>query len=115
MFVEPTNTSERNTVPLAQTGHAAETSEQNRAKRENQETAMQPAALQELAEDVQTNLKIMHDVDLNFSVHESSGQVMVTVVNEVTGEKIREIPPKELLNLAAKFDEMIGMIFDQKG
>jgi flagellar protein FlaG len=116
MFVEPTNASDRNTVPLTQTGQPAkESSGQNRVERENAEREAQSSAIQELAADVQRNLRIMHDVELSFSVHESSGQVMVTVVNEVTGEKIREIPSREMLNLAAKFDEMIGMIFDQKG
>jgi flagellar protein FlaG len=116
MFVEPTHISDRNTVPLTQTGQPAkESSGQNRAERENPERDVQSTAVKALAADVQRNLKIMHDVDLSFSVHDSSGQIMVTVVNEVTGEKIREIPPREMLNLAAKFDEMIGMIFDQKG
>jgi flagellar protein FlaG len=40
---------------------------------------------------------------------------MVTVVDESTGKVVREIPSQELLDLAAKIDEMVGMIFDQKG
>jgi flagellar protein FlaG len=39
---------------------------------------------------------------------------MVTVVNEDTGEVIREIPSRELLDLAAKLEEAIGLIFDKK-
>ena len=68
-----------------------------------------------LAADLQKNLNIVHDVDLQFKVHKASGKVMVTVTNESTGEVIREIPPLEMLQLAAKIDEMIGMIFDKKG
>jgi flagellar protein FlaG len=71
--------------------------------------------LEELAEDVQKNLNIMHNVDLRFSVHKASGQIMVTVIDETTGEVIREIPSSELLNLAAKLDEMVGILFDEKG
>lgn len=65
--------------------------------------------------DAQKNLNIMHDKNLNFSVHKASGQVMVTVTDETTGEVIREIPSSELLNLAAKLDEMVGILFDQRG
>ncbi|OQY12329.1 MAG: hypothetical protein B6I30_05010 [Desulfobacteraceae bacterium 4572_187] len=71
--------------------------------------------LEELAADVQKNLNIMHNVDLQFSVHKASGQIMVTVIDESTGKVVREIPPSEILELAAKMDEMVGMIFDQKG
>jgi len=40
---------------------------------------------------------------------------MVTVTDKDTGEVIREIPPEEIVKFAEKFDEMVGMIFDQKG
>jgi flagellar protein FlaG len=73
------------------------------------------ADLKELAADVQENLKFISDVDLQFSVHEASGQVMVIVREGSTGKLIREIPPKEVLDLAAKFDEMVGLIMDRKG
>jgi uncharacterized FlaG/YvyC family protein len=41
--------------------------------------------------------------------------MMVKVMDGSTGQTIREIPPTEVLNLAARLDEMIGLIFDQKG
>ena len=64
-----------------------------------------------LVEDVQNKL---NNVDLHFSVHQSSGTIMVTVTEKASGEVIREIPSSETLQLAAKLDEMVGMIFDQK-
>ena len=71
--------------------------------------------LEELAADVLKNLNIMHNVNFQFSVHKASGKMMVTVVDESTGKVIREIPSQEILDLAAKMDEMVGMIFDKKG
>ncbi len=73
------------------------------------------ADLKELAANIQENLKYINDVDLQFSVHEASGQVMVVVREESSGKVIREIPSREVLNLAAKFDEMVGLIMDKKG
>jgi len=69
----------------------------------------------EIVADVQKNLNIIQDTALQFSVHGASGQVMVTVRNEASGEVVREIPPKEALDLAAKLDAMVGLIFDQQG
>jgi flagellar protein FlaG len=71
--------------------------------------------LKELVADVQENLKFISDVDLQFSVHEASGQVKVVVREESTGKLIREIPTEEVLNLAARFNEMVGLIMDRKG
>ncbi|MEA3221860.1 MAG: flagellar protein FlaG [Thermodesulfobacteriota bacterium] len=69
----------------------------------------------DLGANIQNSLNIILNVNLNFSVHEASGQVMVTISDKETGEVIREIPSSEILNLAAKLDEMVGLLFDQKG
>ena len=54
-------------------------------------------------------------MDLRFSVHEASGKFMVTVIDESSGEIIRELPSSEILDIAAKVENMMGLIFDQKG
>jgi flagellar protein FlaG len=38
----------------------------------------------------------------------------VTVLDKDTGDMIREVPPDEVLDLMAKIDEMMGVVFDQK-
>jgi uncharacterized FlaG/YvyC family protein len=65
--------------------------------------------------DIQENLNVIHNVDLKFTVHEDSGRIMITVQDQSTGEVIREIPPSAILNLAARLDEMVGLLFDQTG
>ena len=97
--------------------HAQTNTETNQQSREVEQPVQKPdpERLKELAVDVQKNLKVMHNVDLQFSVHEASGQIMVVVREESTGEVIREIPPKEVLNLAAKFEELAGMILNKTG
>jgi flagellar protein FlaG len=72
-------------------------------------------AVQEIADNLQSTLNMIHNVDLQFSVHSGSGRIMVTVKDATTGQVIREVPPSDLLNLAAKMDEMLGLIFDEKG
>ncbi|MBU0986457.1 MAG: flagellar protein FlaG [Proteobacteria bacterium] len=119
MLVEPITDTGNRMVPSAQARLPAEMgmiqNEKSAKEAEKQVEMANSAHLEELAADLQKNLKIMHNVDLQFSVHETSGQVMVIVRDESSGKVIREIPPKEVLNLAAKFDEMIGLILDKQG
>ncbi|MBW1980180.1 MAG: flagellar protein FlaG [Deltaproteobacteria bacterium] len=53
-------------------------------------------------------------VELKFQVHDKTGVLMVKVIKEETGEVIREVPPEQLLDLAARIDEMIGALLDAK-
>ena len=50
--------------------------------------------------------------DLRIKVHNDTGRLMVQVISAEDGKVIREIPPEELLNLAAKMEEMVGILFE---
>ena len=52
--------------------------------------------------------------DLKIQVHKDTGNLMVKIISVEDGKTIREIPPEELLNLAAKMDEMLGALFNTK-
>ena len=116
MNVEPVKNTEGSITLPVQAKTAAEAGPAHGDKETAKPAAKpNPDRLAELAADVQQNLKLMHNVDLQFSVHKASGQMMVVVREESTGKVIREIPPKEVLNLAAKFDELAGMLLNKKG
>lgn len=83
-------------------------------KAEKEKKPVELPQIAEIALDLQNKMQVLHNVDLNFSVHAASGNIMVTVVNEDTGKVIREIPSRELLDLATKLEETIGLIFDEK-
>ena len=51
--------------------------------------------------------------DLKIQVHSSTGNIMVKVISKESGQIIREIPPEELLNLAAKMEQMTGALFNE--
>ncbi len=68
--------------------------------------------IKELVADVQNRL---NDTELHFTVHEPSGKIVITVTEKSSGKVIREIPSSEILQIAAKMDEMVGMIFDKNG
>jgi flagellar protein FlaG len=60
------------------------------------------------------DMEAIHRVGLQFSVHEDTGQTVVRVVDKDTGELIRQIPPQELLDLASKLEDMMGILFDKQ-
>lgn len=54
------------------------------------------------------------ETHLQFSVHESTKQIMVKVINSENDEVIREIPPEHSLDFLAKVWERAGLIIDEK-
>ncbi len=65
------------------------------------------AALNDLVHQV-SSTKITFDVD------EATGQSVVRVSDKETGEIIRQLPPEELLILAAKMEQLSGLIFSEE-
>ena|SRR5690554_3279831 len=51
---------------------------------------------------------------LDFSVHKLTKQIMIKVLNNETGDVIREIPPEKSLDFLAKLWEMAGILVDEK-
>lgn len=51
--------------------------------------------------------------DLRFKVHEGSKRVMVQIVDQKTGEVVKEIPPQKVLDVIGAIRETLGLIFDE--
>lgn len=51
---------------------------------------------------------------LSFTIHKDTEQLVVEVIDPVDGKVIRQIPPEEVLELAVKLQEMIGLFFDKR-
>jgi flagellar protein FlaG len=78
--------------------------------RENREDV---ELLKEFLEVAQNHFQVT-DIGLDFSVHGDTGRIKVSVTDNETGELIREIPSEQILNLMARLDEMMGILFDAK-
>ncbi|MBP3040204.1 flagellar protein FlaG [Bacillaceae bacterium Marseille-Q3522] len=52
--------------------------------------------------------------ELKFVFHESLNEYYVTVVDEITKEVIKEIPPKKMLDMYAAMTEFVGLLVDEK-
>jgi flagellar protein FlaG len=82
-------------------------------EKRNEEKAQNPVS-QELLDGLGKDMESMHNVGLQFSVHDASGRTIVKVIDKETKELIREIPPEQVLDFAVKMQEMIGILFDKK-
>jgi flagellar protein FlaG len=51
---------------------------------------------------------------LDFSIHKSTNQIMVKVLERDTGKVVREIPPEKMLDFVAKLWEMAGILVDKR-
>ena len=104
-----------NSVATPNKGRFSEVKEASREGKpaEKQPITLESSQMSELVADIKNEM--IRNVGLQFVVHEDTGRVVVTVIDESTGKVIREIPPSEVLKLAASLDKTIGIIFDQKG
>jgi flagellar protein FlaG len=51
---------------------------------------------------------------MHFQIHEETGRVMVKILNSDTGDVITEIPSEKLLDMVARMEETVGLIFDKR-
>ncbi|WP_120993200.1 flagellar protein FlaG [Stutzerimonas urumqiensis] len=52
--------------------------------------------------------------NLDFSVDDSSGQVVVKVIDGDSGDVIRQIPSEEILRLSERLEDMRSLLFQAK-
>jgi len=51
---------------------------------------------------------------LNFSKDEMTGTTVIKIINSETDEIIRQIPSEEILKIASKMQDVIGVLFDRE-
>ena len=85
--------------------NALEAAEQNKQKTEED--------LKE-AVDKLNKTAVIFDRSLRFQIHDKTHRTMVSVIDIVQDKVIRQIPNEEVLDLVAKMDDYLGMIFDKK-
>jgi flagellar protein FlaG len=51
---------------------------------------------------------------LEFKVDEDTHRIMVKVIDTETDKVIKEIPPEQIIELAAKIQEMVGLLVDEE-
>lgn len=55
-----------------------------------------------------------NNTHLKFEIHDKTNQVMVSIIEDESGEVLKEIPPKKMLDMVAKLWEIAGIFVDEK-
>lgn len=101
--------------PVAKTETSSQIKTENDGKfrQKEAESSIDPQASKELGEEIK---KFMEDfnVEVNFTVNEKTGDLVIQVMNRDTGKLIRQIPPEELVKIHEKLIELRGVLFEGK-
>jgi len=55
---------------------------------------------------------VLHNINLDFSVHKATGRTVIKVIDANTEKVVREIPPEEILNLLVSIEQMTGHLLN---
>lgn len=71
---------------------------------------------QELSLSIDRANKVLfkNNTHLKFQIHEKTREVMVKIINDESGEVLKEIPPEKMLDMVAKLWEIAGIFVDEK-
>lgn len=103
-----------NVVPLKPSAALTDQQQTLKQGQKQQVPVTESEVTQDLLDQLAEDIGIMHSVDLQFSVQEKSGRTVIKVMDKTNSEVIREIPSRTVQALAAKIDEVLGLLFDKK-
>ncbi len=83
------------------------------ARLERKQETESPETLIEAVEKIAEFIQIVRR-NLEFTIDETTGRTVVTVVDSDTDEVIRQIPPEDVLNIARNLHDLRGILFRAK-
>lgn len=91
----------------------ASTEERQLKDRKAEERTVSEKELAQAAEDLQARLDQM-STNLQFSVDEKTESIVIQVTHRDSGDVVRQIPSEEILDLKAKLEKLVGVLFDKE-
>ena len=87
----------------------------SRGSSPEKETQLSEEKIAERVEEIQNRLDAMgSSLVFGLHMHEKSESIVIQLTDGTSGELVRQFPPEELLELQAKLDDLIGLLFDKK-
>ena len=111
-----------NFARVAQTSEKQQRSSEDTSGQENQEQLFDEGIpIQEVSKekvenairDINAKIRPTH-TECQFSYHEATKRISIKVLDQASGEVIREIPPEKTLDMIAKTLELAGILVDEK-
>lgn len=91
----------------------AKQDEQRLQERKADERQVAEQQLAKAAEELQSRLDEM-GTNLQFEVDDKTESIVIQVTQRESGEVVRQIPAEEILDLKAKLENLIGVLFDKQ-
>lgn len=66
------------------------------------------------AVDTANNVLFKNNSHLKFEIHEKTKEVLVSIVDNETGETLKEIPPRKIIDMINKLAEIAGVLVDER-
>ena len=79
----------------------------------SQQVSLTKEDLQTVASDLSDFMQSLN-TDIEFSIHEKSGRMLVKVVDTKTHDVLKEFPPEELLDTIGAIRDYVGALLDKK-
>lgn len=114
-FIQPAAYVAQNKKPEAAEAapqYKSNQSEEN-VKEEYQIQDVDPEKVKEAIKAVNQKIKPTR-TECQFSYHEETKRIAIKVLDQETGDVIREIPPEKTLDMIAKMWEVAGLLVDEK-
>lgn len=105
------NTSGQSTVEVQKPIKVAPTD-----KKDPSEKIEAKVNLQELNSSIAIANKVLfkNNSHLKFEIHDKTKNIMVKIINDESGEVLKEIPSEKILDMVAKLWEIAGILIDEK-
>ena len=87
--------------------------EDNTEQNSSQQLLLTKEDLETVASDLSDFMQSLN-TDIEFSIHEKSGRMMVKVVDTKTQDVLKEFPPEELLDTIGAIRDYVGALLDKK-
>ena len=84
---------------------------ENETEKASENDKTQPSSLSSLAKEL-NDAMAMFSTDISFSIDKDTGKTVIKVIDNSTKEVIRQIPPEDVLRIAARIKELVGILYD---
>ena len=84
------------------------------ASRSEHYEAADTAELRQFAEALESVTQRLNS-DVRLSFDDETGRVIATIIDRETREVIRQVPLQDLLDIAARLNDLVGLLFDAEG
>lgn len=108
--IAPPQTSDPSLVEVTRTQKSDEEPQDSKVVIDEEEIGIE--TLKDASEQLNEVVRIFQK-DLSFSVDETTDRLVVKVIDRVTGEVIRQVPPETMLEALGKIHEMLGLLLDE--